>query len=151
MRAGWTCRRRSRRSGCAAVPACGHAGKERAADPPSLVARAWMRLCGCGAWVDPWMRMRAEGVRVGRLGAERIIDSTLIYLGFLGGLLVGRNFRSPDGAPRVNFNIRPKTAVFRVSEPANPWVKTRNRNRKPRTRNPRIPAPNPIRCHLYPT
>ena len=65
------------------------------------------------------------------------------------GLLLGRLFRRPDGAPLVEFRIRPKSEVFRVSEPVNPLAQNRIRTRNPRTRNPWIPGPSPPDCHCY--
>jgi len=69
-------------------------------------------------------------------------------LGFLSWAFSGLHIRAPMEYPRVKNRVRPKPAEFRVSEPANPWAKNRHQNRDPRTRNPRISAPNPIRCHF---
>ena len=65
---------RMRRRTC--VRPCGEGTSRR---HPSLVAPSGG--CGCAAAAPGWMRMRAEGWGLN--------DSTLIYLGFLGGLLVG--------------------------------------------------------------
>ena len=43
-------------------------------------------------------------------------------LGLLDGVLLGRGFRGPNGAPGVNLGIRPKPQVFRVPETANPRI-----------------------------
>jgi len=56
---------------------------------------------------------------------------------------VDSNFRGPDGAPRMYLQIRPKPEIFRVPEPANPRVKTRNRTRNPKTADTR-PEPDPL-------
>jgi len=49
----------------------------------------------------------------------------------------------------VYLRIRLKLKIFRVSEPAKLWVKIKNRTRNSQTKNPQIPAPNPIHCHPY--
>ena len=56
----------------------------------------------------------------------------------------GLIFSAPNGAPRVKYRIRPKSEIFRISKIANPQVQNRTR-----TQNPRISAPNLIRCHPY--
>jgi len=79
----------------------------------------WSRAGACAAKQAAAHRRAAEGE--GDSGPMVMIGFFIfIYLGLLGGLLLSRLFQRPDGASRVEFRIRVKPEVFRVSEPENP-------------------------------
>ena len=114
-------------------------GWERALDGSRLAEVQVMPAAyPCGRSPVPPLPVRLQEKTSWGWGSEAM---RLIYLRLVAGLLVGYIFRGPDGAPWVKISIRPKTVVFRVSEPAKPWAKNRHQNRNLRNWNPRISAP----------